>query len=44
MQMALVVRRETHIPAAPAAVFALLADPEKIHVDKLTPERRLPTA
>ena len=26
----LVVRRETHIPAPPAAVFALLIDPEKI--------------
>ena len=26
----LVVRRETHIPAPPAAVFALLTDPEKI--------------
>ena len=25
-----VVRRETHIPAPPAAVFALLTDPEKI--------------
>src|SRR2546426_6789609 len=30
MQQALVVRRETHIPAPPAAVFALLTDPEKI--------------
>src|SRR6478735_1907211 len=30
MQDALVVRRETHIPAPPAAVFALLTDPEKI--------------
>ena len=30
MQDALVVRREQHIPAPPAAVFALLADPEKI--------------
>ena len=30
MQEALVVRRETHIPAPPAAVFALLTDPEKI--------------
>lgn len=27
---ALVVRRETHIPAPPAAIFALLTDPEKI--------------
>ncbi len=26
----LVVRRETHIPAPPAAVFALPTDPEKI--------------
>ena len=30
MQEALVVRRETHIAAPPAAVFALLTDPEKI--------------
>jgi uncharacterized protein YndB with AHSA1/START domain len=30
MQEALVVRRETHIPAPPAAVFAFLTDPEKI--------------
>ena len=30
MQEALVVQRETHIPAPPAAVFALLTDPEKI--------------
>ena len=30
MQEALVVRRETHIQAPPAAVFALLTDPEKI--------------
>src|SRR5215204_7532839 len=30
MQDALVVRRETHIPAPPAAVFALLTDPDKI--------------
>ena len=30
MQESLVVRRETHIPASPAAVFALLTDPEKI--------------
>ena len=30
MQGALVVRREQHIPAPPAAVFALLTDPEKI--------------
>ena len=30
MQEALVVRRETHIPAPPAAAFALLTDPEKI--------------
>src|ERR1700756_3016640 len=30
MQEALVVRRETHIPAPRAAVFALLTDPEKI--------------
>jgi uncharacterized protein YndB with AHSA1/START domain len=29
-QEALVVRRETHVPAPPAAVFALLTDPEKI--------------
>jgi uncharacterized protein YndB with AHSA1/START domain len=27
---ALVIRRETHVPAPPAAVFALLTDPEKI--------------
>ncbi len=26
----LVVRRETHVPAPPAAIFALLTDPEKI--------------
>src|SRR5262249_1932386 len=26
----LVIRRETHIPAPPAAVFALLTDPDKI--------------
>ena len=26
----LVVRRETHVAAPPAAVFALLTDPEKI--------------
>ena len=26
----LVVRRETHVPAPPAAVFALMTDPEKI--------------
>ena len=30
MEEALIVRRETHIPAPPAAVFALLTDPEKI--------------
>ena len=30
MQDALVVRRETHIPAPRAAVIALLTDPEKI--------------
>ncbi len=30
MQEALVVRRETHISAPPAAVFALMTDPEKI--------------
>src|SRR5437763_1385287 len=30
MQEALVVRRETHVPAPPAAVFALLTDPERI--------------
>ncbi len=30
MQEALIVRRETHIPAPPAAVFALLIDPEKM--------------
>ena len=30
MQDALIVRRETHIPAPPASVFALLTDPEKI--------------
>ncbi|MGH8144653.1 MAG: SRPBCC family protein [Steroidobacteraceae bacterium] len=30
MQEVLIVRRETHIPAPPAAVFALLTDPEKI--------------
>lgn len=30
MQDALVVRRETHLPAPPAAVFALLTDPDKI--------------
>ena len=30
MQEALIVRRETHIPAPPAAVFALLTDPDKI--------------
>jgi uncharacterized protein YndB with AHSA1/START domain len=30
MEEDLVVRRETHIPAPPAAVFALLTDPEKI--------------
>ena len=30
MQEALVVRRETHIPAPPAAVFALLTDPDKL--------------
>src|SRR5581483_9611634 len=30
MPQPLVVRRETHVPAPPAAVFALLTDPEKI--------------
>lgn len=30
MQESLVVRRETHIPAPPAAVFALLTDPVKL--------------
>jgi uncharacterized protein YndB with AHSA1/START domain len=30
MQEALVVRREMHVPAPPAAVFALLTDPDKI--------------
>ncbi len=30
MQETLVVRRETRIPAPPAAVFALLTDPDKI--------------
>src|SRR5271157_1033684 len=30
MQEALVVRRETHIPAPQAVVFAFLTDPEKI--------------
>jgi uncharacterized protein YndB with AHSA1/START domain len=30
MREALVVRREMHIPAPPAAVFALLTDPDKI--------------
>ena len=30
MQETLVVRRETHIAAPPAAVFALLTDPDKI--------------
>jgi uncharacterized protein YndB with AHSA1/START domain len=30
MQEALVVRRETYIPAPRAAVFAFLTDPEKI--------------
>src|SRR6202453_2384817 len=30
MPEALVVRRETHIPGPPAAVFAFLTDPEKI--------------
>ena len=30
MQEALIVRRETQIAAPPAAVFALLTDPEKI--------------
>ena len=30
MQEALVVRRETHVPAPPATVFAFLTDPEKI--------------
>ena len=30
MQEAFIVRREQQIPAPPAAVFALLTDPEKI--------------
>src|ERR1700731_3364426 len=30
MQETLVVRREQHVPAPPAALFALLTDPEKI--------------
>ncbi|MGZ5792243.1 MAG: SRPBCC domain-containing protein, partial [Croceibacterium sp.] len=30
MQAPLDVRRETHVAAPPAAVFALLTDPEKI--------------
>ncbi len=30
MEESLVVRRETHIPAPPAAVFALLTDPDKL--------------
>jgi uncharacterized protein YndB with AHSA1/START domain len=30
MEQPLVVRREQHVPAPPAAVFALLTDPEKI--------------
>ena len=30
MQEVLIVRRETHVPAPPAQVFALLTDPEKI--------------
>ena len=30
MQEALVVRRETHVSAPPAAVFALMTDPAKI--------------
>jgi uncharacterized protein YndB with AHSA1/START domain len=30
MQEALIVRRETHVPAPPSQVFALLTDPEKI--------------
>src|ERR1700758_5176822 len=30
MQESLVVRRETHIPAPPSAVFAFLTDPDKI--------------
>ena len=30
MQEALVVHREAHVPAPPAAVFAFLTDPEKI--------------
>ncbi|TCL68087.1 SRPBCC family protein [Rhizobium sp. BK251] len=30
MQTSFVVRRETHVPAPPSAVFALLTDPEKI--------------
>ena len=30
MQEALVVRREQHVPAPPAVVFAFLTDPEKI--------------
>ena len=30
MQETLVVRRETHVPAPPATVFAFLTDPDKI--------------
>jgi uncharacterized protein YndB with AHSA1/START domain len=30
MEESLIIRRETHIPAPPAAVFALLTDPDKI--------------
>jgi uncharacterized protein YndB with AHSA1/START domain len=30
MQEALIVRREQHVPAPPAAVFALLTDPHKL--------------
>jgi uncharacterized protein YndB with AHSA1/START domain len=30
MQEALIVRRETHVPAPPATVFAFLTDPDKI--------------
>ena len=40
MQEALIVHRETHIPAPPATVFALLTDPDKI----LSWWKRWPTA
>jgi uncharacterized protein YndB with AHSA1/START domain len=33
MQETLVVRREQHVPAPPAAVFALLTDPETLGSD-----------